>query len=211
MGWFGFNIIPREMRFYDMFEQMAATITRAAGKFLDLVTSFDQISKRCLELKQEEEIADEMCERIIKSLDRSFITPFDREDIHQLANKMDDILDNMEETAYRFQEFRIDRPTPEAVELARIIKDSCGHLEQAIKGCRNMKKPGEIHRHLLEISQLENEADKIYRAVDSALFADPPDILTLIKLRELYEWLEATVDTIKNVAEVISEIVIKGS
>ena len=207
----GFTLVPRELKFFDMFDQMAATLTRAGVKFFDMVTAFDQLPKRSLELKQEEEVGDELVERIINALDQSFITPFDREDIHQLATSMDDVLDNMEETSYRFQEFRIDKPTAPAVELARIIKESCAHLEQAVRGVRNMKRPEELQKHVLEISRLENEADRIYRDSDSALFADPPDILTLIKWRELYEWLEATVDSCKDVAQVISEIVIKGT
>ena len=211
MGWFGISLIPREQRFFDMFDHMAATLSRASAKFHEMVTNFTDIPRRCQEIKHEEEIGDEAVEQIIKALDRSFITPFDREDIHTLATKMDDVLDNMEKTAYRFQEFRIDRPSPQAVELARIIKDACGRLEHAIKSCRNMQKPEEIQRNVMEIGRLENEADRIYRDADGMLFADPPDILTLIKWRELYEWLEATVDSCKEVAQVISEIVIKGS
>ena len=111
----GFTLVPRELKFFDMFDQMAATLTRAGVKFFDMVTAFDELPKRSLELKQEEEIGDELVERIINALDQSFITPFDREDIHQLATSMDDVLDNMEETSYRFQEFRIEKPTAPAV------------------------------------------------------------------------------------------------
>src|SRR5262249_2908747 len=150
-------------------------------------------------------------ERIIKALDRSFITPFDREDIHALATRMDDVLDNMEETSHRLLVFRIERPTPPASALARIIQECCVHIERAVGLCRSMKNVEEIQEHLREIGRLENEADKIYRDSDSALFADPPDILLLIKWRELYGWLEETVDACKDVAQVISEIVIKGS
>jgi len=207
----GFSLIPRDMKFYDMFDEMAATVTRAAGKFLDMVTVFDRVPERCQEIKREEEVADEIVERIIKALDRSFITPFDREDIHQLATKLDDVLDNMEETAHRFQEFRLDRPTPAAVALARMIQESCQHLEQGIRGCRNLKRSEEIQKHVMEVGRLENDADRLYRDADGALFANPPEILTLIKWRELYEWLEATVDACKDVAQVLSEIVIKGT
>ena len=86
------------------------------------MTAFTDVPRRCQEIKHEEELGDESVEQIIKALDRSFITPFDREDIHTLATKLDDVLDNMEETAHRFETFRIDRPTPAAVELARIIQ-----------------------------------------------------------------------------------------
>jgi predicted phosphate transport protein (TIGR00153 family) len=206
-----FSLIPREMRFFDMFDEAAVVLTRASEKFLALVTDFDRLAERNNQLKQEERAADQVVERIIKALDRSFITPFDREDIHTLARLLDDILDNMEETAFRFESFRIERPTPAAAALARIIQECCVHIQQALHLCRAMTNIDAIQEHLRAIGQLENEADKIYRDSDSALFADKPDILLLIKWRELYGWLEETVDSCKDVAQVISEIVIKGT
>jgi len=206
-----FHLIPREMKFFDMFDEAAAVLTRAAGKFLDMVTEFDRLTARSNELKHEENACDEIVERIIQALDRSFITPFDREDIHSLATSLDDILDNMEETAHRFSVFRIERPTPEAVSLAKIIQDCVLHLEYAIRHIRDLRNPETVQGHMREIGRLENEADRIYRDTDSALFADPPDILLLIKWRELYGWLEATIDACKNTALVISEIIIKGT
>jgi predicted phosphate transport protein (TIGR00153 family) len=206
-----FNLMPREMKFFDLFDEVAVILTRASGKFLAMVTEFDRLGERSYELRQEEHDCDEVVQRIIKALDRSFITPFDREDIHTLASLLDDILDNMEETAHRFVVFRIEHPTPEAVVLARIIQDCCGHLETALSLLRSLKNAEEIQKHLREIGRLENEADRVYRDSDSALFANPPEILLLIKWRELYGWLEETVDACKDVAQVISEIVIKGS
>ena len=234
-----FSLIPKDMKFFDMFDEAAAIITRASEKFLDMLTNFDRgpnpadvlpsnrsgiyptllakgdltdrVAQRCLELQQEEHACDLVVERIIKALDVSFITPFDREDIHTLATSLDNVMDNMEETAHRFLTFRIDRPTPESVTLARIIRDCCGHLEQAVRLCRTMQDIDGIHTRLREISKLENEADQVYRETDAALFANPPEVLQLIKLRELYGWLEETVDACKNVTMIISEIVIKGS
>ena len=236
-----FSLIPKEMKFFDMFDETAAIITRAAEKFLDMLTNFDRgpnpgdsfthsdsvtgmssvplgkrnpsdrVAQRCEELRQEEHDCDEVVGRIIQALDVSFITPFDREDIHTLATSLDDVMDNMEETAHRFFTFRIDRPTPEAVTLARIVRDCCGHLEQVLRLCRTMKDIDGIHTRLREITKLENEADLVYRETDAALFANPPEVLQLIKLRELYGWLEETVDACKDASMIISEIVIKGS
>jgi len=206
-----FSLMPREQKFFDLFDEAAGIVSRAAGKFLDMVTAFDRLPARANELKLEERACDEVIGRIIKALDRSFITPFDREDIHTLASKFDDILDNMEETAHRIEVFRLDKPTPQAQAMARIIQECCLHLEYAIRACRTLKHPKGVQDHLKEITRLENEADNIYRDSDSGLFANPPDILMLIKLREVYGWLEETVDACKDVAQVISEIVIKGS
>ncbi len=207
-----FSLIPRETKFFDMFEEVAAIQTRAAGKFLDMVKEYDRLDARSNELRFEEHASDEVVERIIQALDKSFITPFDREDIHTLATSLDDVLDNMEETANRFAMFRIDKPTPEAISLAEIIQDCCLHLEHAIRALRSMKNASVVQNHLKEIGRLENKADKIYRDTESKLFASPPsDILLLIKWRELYSLLEATVDACKDVSQVISEIVIKGT
>src|SRR5207244_51457 len=152
-----FSLIPREMKFYDMFDEAAVILTRAAGKFMGMVTEFNHLPERSQELKQEEHAEDEVVGRIIKALDRSFITPFDREDIHTLATRLDDVLDNMEETAHRFVVFRIERPTPAAVAMARIIHECCGLIEKAIRSCRTLKNAEEIQGHLREITRLENE------------------------------------------------------
>jgi len=97
------------------------------------------------------------------------------------------------------------------VSLARIIHECCQHLEQAVQLCRSLKNADAIHARVREIGKLENQADTIYRDSDGALFADPPEILLLIKWRELYGWLEETVDACKDLAMIISEVVIKGS
>jgi uncharacterized protein Yka (UPF0111/DUF47 family) len=206
-----FSLIPREEKFFDMFDEAAGIMTRAAAKFLTLVTEFNDLPARSNELKLLENACDDVVGRIVQALDRSFITPFDREDIHALATSLDDVLDNMEETAHRFAVFRIDRPTPAAVAMARIIQECTVHLEFAIGHIRSLRNTEAVQSHLKEIGRLENEADTIYRDSDSALFANPPDILMLIKWRELYSWLEETVDACKDTALVISEIIIKGS
>lgn len=206
-----FRLLPREEKFFDLFDEFAAILMRAAERFLEMVLHFDRLRERSAELRKEERDGDEVIERIIKALDRTFITPFDREDIHALATSLDDVLDNMEETSHRLESFRISRPTEPAIAMARIARDCTVRLAQAVQLCRDMKKVEQIQEHLREISRLENEADRIYRDTDGDLFAHPPELLELIKWRELYSWLEETVDACKDVAMIISEIVIKGS
>ncbi len=206
-----FSLIPREEKFFDMFDEALAVLNRAAQRFLDMVTKFDRLPERSNELKEEEHACDKVVERIITALDRTFITPIDREDIHTLATRLDDILDNMEETAHRFVAFRIEKPTPAAEAMARIIHECCSHLAEALRLCRDMRDVEGIQTRLREIGRLENEGDRIYRETDSVLFANPPDILLLIKWRELYGWLEETIDACKDLAMIISEVVVKGS
>jgi uncharacterized protein Yka (UPF0111/DUF47 family) len=206
-----FSLIPREMKFFDMFDETVAIVSRSANKLLDLVTHFDRLDERSDDLKREEFSCDEVVRRIFTALDLTFITPFDREDIHALANSLDDILDNMEETAYRFVEFRIDRPPSEMIKMATLIRDCCVRIEEAVKLCRNLSNAPQIQKNIEEVTRLENEGDALYRSCDSALFASPPDVLTLIKVRELYGWLEETVDACKDTAQVIAHIVVKGA
>jgi predicted phosphate transport protein (TIGR00153 family) len=206
-----FSLIPREEKFFDMLDEASAILNRAADKFLAMVTQFDRLQERSNEIKEEEHACDKVVERIITALDRTFITPIDREDIHTLTTRLDDILDNMEETAHRFVTFRIDKPTPSAESMAQIIHECCKHVTQALSLCRNLKEADKIQEHIREVGRLENEADNIYRESDGSLFANPPDILILIKWRELYSWLEETVDACKHLAVTISEVVIKGA
>ena len=167
-----FSLIPRELKFFDMFDEMAARLTLAAGKFLEMVTVFDNLESRSRDMKCDEDACDACVEKIIKSLDRTFITPFDREDIHTLATKLDDIMDNMEKTSYRLEVFRIEKPTAEAVELARIIKECCLRVEQAVRLLRDLRNSEQIHALVREIGQLENDADRVYRKADAGLFAN---------------------------------------
>jgi len=166
-----FSLLPRAMQFFDMFDEVGAILTRASAKFVALVTEWDRVPERSDDLRHEEHACDEAVGRIIKALDRSFITPFDREDIHTLVGRLDDILDNMEETAHRFAVFRIDRPTPETVVMARIVQDCCAHLAGALQSLRSLKNADVIQTHLQAITRLENEADKVYR--DTVVVAWP--------------------------------------
>src|SRR3954447_8947236 len=207
-----FSLIPKEMKFFELFNQTTAGISAAAAKFVDMVIKFDELPRRGQDLKNDEDSCDRLVEKTIKALDRSFITPFDREDIHTLATSLDDVMDNLEEAAHRFEVFRIDRPTPESVQLTKIIHECCVHLENAIRLLSDLRRSDEINHHLREISRLENEADRIYRTVDADLFANANgDLLMLIKWRELYLWLETTVDSTKRVTQILSEIIIKGT
>src|SRR5476651_1675870 len=132
-----FSLIPREAKFFDMFDEFGSKITQAAKKFHEMVTVFDKLEIRSHELKRDEDACDASVEKIIKALDRTFITPFDREDIHTLATTLDDIMDNMEKTSYRLQVFRIEKPTSESIELAQIVLECCTRVESAVNLLRD--------------------------------------------------------------------------
>lgn len=205
------KLMPREDKFHNFLEEATAVLNRAAAKFLDLINNLDKMEARCNDMKLEEHAGDEVVEKIIKALDRSFITPFDREDIHSLATKIDDVLDHMEEVAHRFLIFKISQSTSQARKLAEIIQKSCLEIEHVVRHCRKMKDVDTIHKHLRNIIDLENEGDRVYREASKELYDDPKDILHLSKWRELYDRLEKTIDSCKDVCHVLSEITIKNS
>jgi predicted phosphate transport protein (TIGR00153 family) len=206
-----FSLLPRETKFFDMFDEAAALISRASETFLAMLSQWDKPAEHAAELRQFEHDCDRVVGRIIESLDRTFITPFDREDIHSLATTLDDVMDNMEEASHRFHSLRIDRPTEPAIAMGRIVRQCCEHQKQAVTLIRDLDNAEQIRHHIDEIDRLEKEADRIYRDSDAALFAQPPDILLLIKWRELYGWLEETVDACQHASLVVSEILVKGS
>src|SRR5260370_15663320 len=142
-----------------------------------MVKEYDRLDARSKEIRFEELASDEAVGRIIQALDKSFITPFDREDIHTLATSLDDVLDNMEETANRFAMFRLEKPTPEAVSLAEIIQDCCLHLEHAIRALRTMKNGQLVQNHLKEIGGVVKKADTNHPGTEEHIFCNPPAAL----------------------------------
>ena len=206
LGWF-----PRDQKFYDMFEEVVGLIAQAAQGFVELVEHFDHRERRVGKLRQLEHNCDRAAGRILEALGRAFVTPLDREDIHALATSLDDVLDNMEEAAHRLNAFQIDRPTPEALKMALLIHQAVGYLQRAVQLCRGQLSSAEMAQALREITRLENEADAVFRNAEADLFAHPPDMLSLVKWKDLYEWLEATMDACRHVAHIIHNIVVKGT
>jgi uncharacterized protein len=205
-----FSFMRREPAFLGMLDEMAAQVCKGAGLFLDLIQQFDDLERRGLDLKRQEEVCDDLVAEIIQSLNRTFLSPLDLEDVHTLTTRLDDVMDTIEETGHRFVTFRIDRLTAQTVALARIVNECCAHLEPAVRLCRDRHNAAEVQNHLHEVARLESDADRVYRDADAELFASTAiDPLSLIKWRELYSWLEEAVDSCKKVAQVLTEIVIK--
>src|SRR5438045_966478 len=146
-------LMPREEKFFDLFDQAAEILVAASERFLEMLSAFDRLPERAENLKEAEHSCDLVVEQIIKALDRSFVTPMDREDIHALATSLDDVLDNMEETAHRLVTFRVEKPTAQAVEMARLIHEGCGHVARAVRLCRGMREPDQMAISLREIGR----------------------------------------------------------
>lgn len=209
----GFNFLPRQDQFFVLFDRQADLLLKAAAKFRELMENYQHLDRLVLEIKEIEHQADIATHEIFDLLNRSFLTPIDPEDIHALASCLDDVLDEIEGVAARFQMFHVKAPTPEAVQLSIILESASKALGDAVRCLRDVRKKGRdaILPHLIEINNRENEADDLTRRVVSELFAGNTDILDLIKWKEIYTRLEHATDRAEDVSNVLENIVVKNS
>jgi uncharacterized protein len=203
----GFSLLPREDKYFDMFIQMAEKIEEAAGILMEMLDSdgsdFASYTKR---IKDVEHSCDQITHEITTKLNKSFITPFDREDIYTLSVALDDICDYIDAGARAIVMFDIREFNDEARSLALVI----GQLGTAIKSAVSiLSKPDNINEHFVEIHRLENVADDIYFRAMGKLFKNATDPITVIKWKELYEILENATDRAESVANIIESIVLK--
>jgi predicted phosphate transport protein (TIGR00153 family) len=200
------RLIPREERFFDLFVEDAANVLAGARQLEAMLRTYDEPEARAAEIRATEHRGDEISHDIGHRLEATFVTPFDREDIYALISGLDDVLDFVEETADTFVLYRIDAPTATAVEQAAIIVKQVELIHDALahlKGFRGLDK------YWIEVHRLENEGDRIARDAIAALFHDTPDPVELIKWKDVYGLLEATIDKVEDVANIIERITIK--
>jgi len=200
------RIIPREERFFDLFVEDAANVLVGARQLEEMLRTYDDLDRRNAELRDTEHRGDEISHDIGHRLEGSFITPFDREDIHGLISALDDVLDTVEEAGDTFGLYHIEAPTSIAVQQASIIVRQCELLHEALlhlKGFRDLEK------YWIEVHRLENEGDQLVRSAIAGLFEGKPDPIEVIKLKKIYNLLEAAIDRCEDAANIIEKIVVK--
>ena len=203
-----FNLIPKDTSFFRMFSAMSDNLIAGARTLVDLFADYRDVERKIDEVHQIEREGDEMTHAILTKLNQTFITPLDREDIHQLASKLDDVLDFINASAARIAMYRITAPPPAAGEIARIILMQCQELQKAVS---LMQKNGNILVHCVEINRLENEADLVAQQAIAKLFECEKDPINLIKIKELLEFLERATDKAEDVANVLETVVLKNT
>jgi hypothetical protein len=201
------RLIPRDERFYDLFKQFAAYLLDAARKLEAMITEYDRLDERVAEIRAIEHEADMVEREIGVRLERAFMTPFDREDIHSLSSRLDDIIDEIQEVAEAFLIYNIGRPTPQAQRLAGILSAQSSQLSQVLGKLESLQ---DLEPSLREIHELENEADGLSRSAIAALFAEQTDAMVALKFREVYATLEEAIDAAEDAGEVIERIVAKA-
>ena len=200
------RMIPREERFFDLFAGDAANVLTGARMLEAMLRSFDDLERRNAELREIEHRGDEISHDIGHRLEGTFVTPFDREDIHSLISGLDDVLDMIEEVGDTFLLYRIDAPTAIAVQQAAIVVKQCELLHDALLHLRGFK---DLDRYWIEVHRLENEGDQLVRGAIAGLFEGDPDPIQVIKWRKLYGLLEEAIDLCEDVANIIERIVVK--
>jgi predicted phosphate transport protein (TIGR00153 family) len=205
------RLLPREGRFFDFFNEHAELIVQGSHELAALMASGDDLERRAHNIESIEKRADKIARSTIELLHKTFITPLDREDIHQLITKMDDILDLLEDSAQLMFLYGVRHATPEAKKLADICVACCEKVKSGVTLLSNMDNAAEIMAICADMDRLESEADHVMRAAIARLFREEPDVRELIKLRSVYEHLETVTDRCEDVANIIQGIVLENS
>jgi len=204
-----FSLIPRNYRFYDLFEEIAAQLVRASECMADMLEHFENVEMKTSMLKQIEHESDNLTHDVYRLVNQTFVTPLDREDIAALAQTMDDVVDYIEAAGTAIKIFGISAPTPAARGLADLTRLQCLQLQTAIGALRNKGRLKGILEQAKEINRLENEADTLYLRAMAELFNGELSTTDIIKWRDIYEYLEGSTDSCENVAHILESIVLK--
>lgn len=206
-----FSLVPREKKFFILFQQGAENGAKMARELKDLVYLWQNVEGRVSIIADLEQDGDAITHDIMSLLNRTFITPLDREDICSLASSIDDIADSIHSVADALLLYRIDKPTEKAKELANVILQAMTEVEGAVSLISGHVDKKLIFRQIVEINRLENAGDSVYRAALAELFADTQDIAHLVKWRAIYEDMEMAIDGCEMVAGVLEGVALKYS
>jgi predicted phosphate transport protein (TIGR00153 family) len=202
-----FSLFPKEEDFFTLFRKQAELVRKGCDQLHEMMERFDDLPARAKRLKDVEHDADLVTHDLFERLNRTFITPLEREDIHDLGSGLDDVLDAAEAIGSRLVLFNIPRSTPAAVQLTGILAQCSHQIEQAVSQLKDLKQ---LSTFTIEINRLENEADHISRQVVADLFTGKHDLLDVMRWRELYGRLEGAADKCEDVANTIDAIVLKN-
>ena len=208
------KLMPREPKFFELFDQHATQVVAASAVLSELLRGFtreeDKRSERIARILELEHNADKVTHETVALLHRTFVTPLDREDIHRLISRMDDVLDLIQDTAESLQLYDVRNLTPEACELAGLVHECCLRMQQAVTQLSNLEQGAKILGLCNEIDGLESQADRVMRTALSKLFREESDVRQLIKLETVYQLLESATDRCEDVANIIEGIVLEN-
>ena len=199
---------PQDRVYFELFEKAGQNIVRAADLLDEMLSNYPDSKPMALDITECEHEGDRITHEIIDRLNHTYVTPIDREDILSLCSALDDIVDYIEEVADYLGLYQIEAPMDQAIGLARVLNRSCHEIGEAIPLLRGFR---DLHQHTVEVNRLENEGDKITREAVASLFDAPIDPTVVIRWKDLFERLEAAIDSTEHVADILYGIVIKNS
>ena len=205
-----FNLLPKDTVFFDLFEGLAKHAVGAAENLQALARQFPDISGPLQRIREEEHAADGLAHTALERLDRTFITPFDREDIHTLVGELDDIIDTIDALAKRFPLFHVTHMEPVFVQQADLLVEATKVVAEAVAKLRKDRKLSELSKQLIEIHHKESMGDDNHHAAMSRLFAGGVEPLEVMKWKELYDYIEEALDSCEDVGNTLERIVLKN-
>ena len=202
------NLLPRDEKYFDRFNDMAVRIHESARILDQFFGGAAPVPGVADQIKRLEHECDEISHEILRGIDRTFITPIDREDIHRLAVRLDDVIDLIDGTVRRLVLFKITAPTPVSRKLSQTIVEITGEMVEAVSALRKQKG---VIAHCIRMKQLENQGDVAYHEAVASLFAGSIDAIEVIKWKDIYENMEGCIDQCEAVAHVLESVVLKHS
>jgi predicted phosphate transport protein (TIGR00153 family) len=202
------RFMPREEDFFELFVKQAQNIEKGARALVELLTHYTGVPEQVQSVKAIEHEGDEITHGILTKLNQTFITPFDREDIHALSSQLDDVIDLIDAAASRFVLYRIASVKPGTLELSKVLLLATTEVTAAV---RAIDTPNEALQHCVEVNRYENESDRLCRALIAQLFDEERDPVQIIKWKEIFEVIETAVDKCEDVANVIEGVILKSA
>ena len=204
------NLLPRDTVFFDLFENLAKHVVASAEHLRALAKNFPNIAADLQRIREEEHAADNLAHTALDRLDRTFITPFDREDIHELVGELDDIIDAIDALAKRFPLFHIDKMDPQFLAQTDVLVAATKAVNDAVSTLRRSTKLSELSQKLIEIHSHESKGDDNHHAAMSTLFSGSIEALEVMKWKELFDYIENAIDGCEDVGNTLERIVLKN-
>jgi len=208
------NLVPREGKFFEFFNAHASRAAAASNELTLLLSEYAHVEARPARIERIntlEHEADRITHDTASLLHTIFVTPLDRDDIHRLISRMDDVLDLIQDTAESLQLYDVQKVTSHAVELAQLLREGCENLQSAVGMLNNMKNAPEILKLCREVDIMESRADRVMRNAISMLFREEADIRQVIKLKAVYELLETATDRCQDVADILESVILQNA
>lgn len=202
------RLLPREEGFYHLFVKQADNIHVGAKALLEMLSHYTGVPEQVQIIKAIEHNGDDITHSILTKLNQTFITPFDREDIHELGSQLDDVIDLIDAAASRFVLYRVDVVRPGTIDLVKVLVSATAEVASAV---RALESPEKALKHCIEINRYENDSDRLCRTLIAQLFDEERDPVQIIKWKEIFEVIETAVDKCEDVANVIEGVILKSA